>query len=176
MTEGFFPRPAPRLRQETRNPQSPPDGGDSPLFKGAWTIRLTAPGPFVGALPRPARILHPAPGPRRSEALLRWAQRRTIPARGRQQAGESPFDSVRRMERHPPSSHHERRFSRALVLERVFGYFLRAEKVPRPQAKQQYRPQGRGIPAEEGPAPAVTPAGLSCPGDSLWSHHNNRPS
>ena len=62
------------------------------------------------------------------------------PARGRQQAGESPFDSVRRMERHPPSSHHERRFSRTLVLERVFGYFLRAEKVPRPQAKQHHRP------------------------------------
>ena len=128
--------------------------------------------PFAGADVPIGRPQVPATVRRSSVGRTRG----TISARGRQHAGESPFDSVRRMERHPPSGHHERGFSRTLVLERVFGSFLRAQKGTRPQAKQQYRPQGRGIPAEEGPAPAVTPAGPSDPEDSLWSHHNNRPS
>ena len=36
-----------------------------------------------------------------------------------------------------------------MVPERVFGSFLRAEKGPRPQAKQQYKSQDSGTPAEE---------------------------
>ena len=89
---GFLP---PSLSAAPTGDEKPPVtafGGDSPLFKGAWTIRLTAPGPFVGALPRPARILHPAPGHCRGEAFPIGRTRATVPARGRQQAGESPFD------------------------------------------------------------------------------------
>ena len=80
--------PSPWPRQETRTPQSPPDGGDSPLFKGAWTIRPAAPCPFVGAGPRPARILYPRPQVTAAVRRLSVGSTgETTPAKGRQHAG-----------------------------------------------------------------------------------------
>src|SRR5699024_12783109 len=71
-----------RLFPLARRPPWPPPFPYTTLFRS----------PFVGAGPRPARILHPAPGHRRGEALPIGRTRATVPARGRQQAGESPFD------------------------------------------------------------------------------------
>ena len=49
MTEGFS-------SLDRRNPQSPPAGGDSPLFKGAWTAGPLRKAPFVkGGKARSAR-------------------------------------------------------------------------------------------------------------------------
>ena len=70
---GFLPPPLSVAPAGDEKPPVTAFGGDSPLFKWAWTIRPAAPGPFVRAGPRPARILHPAPGHRRGEALFRRA-------------------------------------------------------------------------------------------------------
>ena len=123
MTEGFFLRLSPRPRQERRNPQSPPSAATAPFSRGLGRSETYRSRPFCRGASQTRPLCIP---PKGTAAVRRSSVGRTgatIPARGRQQAGESPFDLLRRGERHPPSGHHERRFLRTIR-------FLSASLVP----------------------------------------------
>ena len=179
--------PSPWPRQETRTPQSPPDGGDSPLFKGAWTIRPAAPfGPCrvrAEVVPRPAGRFtfsratqavpqyrggsHPPAYPRpQVPAMVRrfsvGRTRGTISARGRQQAGESPFDSVRRMERHPHQVPMKGDFQGPWSLNASLGTFDPRRKYLALRRNNGTDLRAAGYPQKKGPPrrslPPVRPA------------------